>query len=213
MLGELVEHLNVLQGKVRRGKSVNLNDGQTKAALVALATSYFSDYHDRITNTVGQTEDLLEMDEQWQDLLRLLQGNSPRKTYLRVLGNLKQNLSKFNVACLSRVSSKGISGKSLSDLTKAEELILVTLENLVPSAGASYRQGILDLQTHSRLSYRGTASEFREALRETLDHLAPDKEVVKQQGFKLEENQTKPTMKQKVRFVLRCKHPLKNVEI
>jgi hypothetical protein len=32
--------------------------------------------------------------------------------------------------------------------------------------------------------------------------LAPDSEVLKQPGFKLEENQTKPTMKQKVRFVL-----------
>lgn len=69
-------------------------------------------------------------------------------------------------------------------------------------ATTSYRQGILDLQSHGRLSYRGTASEFREALRETLDHLAPDAEVVKQPGFKLEDKQAKPTMKQKVRFVL-----------
>ena len=38
--------------------------------------------------------------------------------------------------------------------------------------------------------------------RETLDHLAPDVEVEKQQWYKSEEQQTKPTMKQKVRYVL-----------
>jgi hypothetical protein len=202
MVGQLLEHLTALQGKVRRGKSVNLNDRQTKDAVVALATSYFSEYRDQIANTIGQADQLIAVDEKWQDLLRLSQGNNSRKRYAKVLGILKQELSQLNIACLSRVSSKGISGTSLSDLSKAEELILSTLENYVPSAAASYRQGILDLQAHTRLSYRGTASEFREALREILDHLAPDNEVIKQPGFKLEQSQTKPTMKQKVRFVL-----------
>jgi hypothetical protein len=103
---------------------------------------------------------------------------------------------------LSRAASKGIHGGSLSDLSRAEELIIETLERVVPSAAASYRQGILDLGASGKLSYRGTASEFREALRETLDHLAPDDDVAGQPGVKLEQNQTRPTMKQKVRFVL-----------
>lgn len=37
---------------------------------------------------------------------------------------------------------------------------------------------------------------------ETLDHLAPDNDVAGQQGFKLEQNQTRPAMKQKVRYVM-----------
>ena len=52
---------------------------------------------------------------------------------------------------------------------------------------------------------RGTAVELREALREVLDHLAPDGEVIKMAGFKLEADQTKPTMRQKARFVLRSR--------
>ena len=202
MLGHLLERLGTLQGKIRRGKSVNVNDRQTKDDIVSLATSYFSEHRDQVVKAVGQTEELLGVDQQWQELLILAQGNNSRKTYIKGLGVLKRELSRLNVACLSRVSSKGIHGTSLSDLSTAEKLIIETLENYVPSAADSYRQGILDLQAHGRLSYRGTASEFREALRETLDHLAPDKEVVKQSGFKLEEKQTKPTMKQKVRFVL-----------
>ena len=43
---------------------------------------------------------------------------------------------------------------------------------------------------------------LREALREVLDHLASDKDVTARPGFKLEADQKKPTMKQKVRFIL-----------
>ena len=53
-----------------------------------------------------------------------------------------------------------------------------------------------------RFSYRGTASELREVLRETLDIPAPDDDIAKQSWFKLETNCTGPTMKQKVRFIL-----------
>ncbi len=56
-----------------------------------------------------------------------------------------------------------------------------------------------------RLSWRGTAVEFREALREVLDQLAPDGEVTAQPGFKLEKDRTGPTMKQKVVFILKSR--------
>ena len=77
-----------------------------------------------------------------------------------------------------------------------------TLAGLVPSAGLSYEQACIDLRSVSRRSYRGAAAELREALREVLDHLASDRDVTAQSGFKLEADQKKPTMKQKVRFIL-----------
>jgi hypothetical protein len=202
MLGQALERIAALQSKIRRGASVNVNDRQTKDAVVDLAARYFSDHRVQVVNAVGQTDNLLDIDKKWQDLLALAQGNNSRKTYVRVLSDLRKELSQLNVRCLSRVASRGIHGGSLSDLSRAEELIIETLERVVPSAAASYRQGILDLVASGRLSYRGTASEFRESLRETLDHLAPDDDVTGQQGFKFEQNQTRPTMKQKVRFVL-----------
>jgi len=55
------------------------------------------------------------------------------------------------------------------------------------------------------LSYRGTACELREILRELLDHLAPDEGVMKAPGFKLEKDQKSPTMKQKARYILRSR--------
>ena len=53
------------------------------------------------------------------------------------------------------------------------------------------------------MSYRGTANEIRETLRETLSYLAPDSEVEKQKNFKLEKGHNKPTQKQKVHFILK----------
>jgi hypothetical protein len=202
MLGQLLERVAALQGRIRRGRSVNVNDRQTKDEVVAVAGLYFSERRAEIVASLGQTDQVLAVDQGWQDLLTLAQGNNSRKSYVKVLGSVKRGLATLNVAYLTRIASKGVHGTILSDLSQAEELIVATLESSVPSAASSYRQGILDLQSHGRLSYRGTASEFREALRETLDHLAPDAEVTKQPGFKLEDKQTKPTMKQKVRFIL-----------
>jgi hypothetical protein len=121
---------------------------------------------------------------------------------LKTLGVLGRELKEVSIAALSRSAERGGQDGSLSTLTPAEQQIIDTLEALLPTAAASYRQGILDLKEGDRLSYRGTASEFREALREALDHLASDEDVIKQPGFKFEEGQKKATMKQKVRYVM-----------
>jgi hypothetical protein len=64
---------------------------------------------------------------------------------------------------------------------------------------------MLDLRAAERLSWRGPATDLREALRETLDHLAPDDDVTSAPGFKLEKDANGPTMKQKVRHILRSR--------
>jgi hypothetical protein len=53
------------------------------------------------------------------------------------------------------------------------------------------------------VSFRGAAHELREAVREVLDQLAPDEKVINAPGFKFEKDRTKPTMKQKVRFIFK----------
>jgi hypothetical protein len=69
----------------------------------------------------------------------------------------------------------------------------------------SYQQVLRDLADPDRITFRGPAAELRECLREVLDHLAPDVEVEKSPGFAFEDKQTKPTMKQKVRFILKAR--------
>jgi len=87
--------------------------------------------------------------------------------------------------------------------TEEDEQVIGKLDALVPSAAQSYKQAILDLTDSSRVSFRGPALELREALREILDHLAPDSEVTAAPAYAQEKDRHGPTMKQKVRFIMK----------
>ena len=76
-------------------------------------------------------------------------------------------------------------------------------EGAVAAAAGSYEQCVADLGGPPRRSYRGVAHEMREILRETLDYLAPDADVMAEAGFKLEKGTTRPTQRQKALHVLR----------
>jgi len=89
--------------------------------------------------------------------------------------------------------------------TEEDEHIIDKLDALVPSAAVSYKQVILDLRDDSRVSFRGPALELREALREILDHLAPDSEVTAAPEYVKVKDTTGPTRKQKVRFIMKKK--------
>ncbi len=202
MIHELLDRLSTFNGQLKRRSTVNVNDHDTKERAVALASAYFSTFRAEIVRARGETDAVRKHDESWQNLVRLAHGNNQRRTYFKLLGSIIKELRDFSVLSLSRTAEVGGRDSGPSDLSPAERDLVSTLEGLLPTAAASYRQGLLDLQGADRLSYRGTASEFREALRETLDHLAADAEVTRTPGFKFEDGQKQPTMKQKVRFVL-----------
>lgn len=198
---QLLEDLAGLQNRLRSRSSIHVNDQQTKAAAIALATRYFADVRPRLAELFGEHQ-MRETDQAWQELVRLAHANNKRTTYLNLVRTLVAALRELSVQTLARTAERGRGGHGFSELTPGEVQLVSTLDALLPTAAASYRQGLLDLHDRERLSYRGTVSEFREALRETLDHLAPDAEIAKQPGFKHEDGQTRPTMKQKARFVL-----------
>ena len=68
---------------------------------------------------------------------------------------------------------------------------------------ACQRQALTDIAGSERCSWRGTATDLREALRETLDKIAPDADVEAMPNYKPEPDAKRPTMKQKTRFILR----------
>ena len=92
--------------------------------------------------------------------------------------------------------------ESSDQLSVEEKRLIQTLKDLVPSAALSYQQAIRDLKDKDRLSFRGPAVELREALRETLDHLASDSDVMAAPNWRPEGDRKTPTTKQKVRFIL-----------
>lgn len=190
--------LDALAAAIRRGRSVNVNDQSTKDRVITLTTQYFNDCRPVLVQRVGESTELGSLDSSWQDLVRLAHGNNARASYRRRLQAIRNLLNELSVASMAKVPS----AEAAQRISAEETRLLETLEQLLPTAAASYRQAVSDLLGPPRHSYRGTATELREALRETLDHLAPDADVTQQPGFKFEDGQKAPTMKQKVRFVL-----------
>jgi hypothetical protein len=202
MIGQLITDVEALGASLRRGEAVNVNDQSSKDRVIALATRYFNDVRPLVVAVGGEREQVSGHDELWQQLVRLAHGNNARRSYLKLIGAVRKGLSEFNISALSTPLVTASQSRATMPLSREEALILQTLESLVPSAAASYRQGLSDLTGPERLSYRGTAADFRESLRETLDHLAPDADVEAQAWYKPEDDQKKPTMKQKARYVL-----------
>lgn len=202
MIGQLLADVEALYASVRRGDAVNVNDQSTKDRVITLATRYFGQVRPHLIKALTETPAILSHDQVWQSLIRLAHGNNARNTYIKTIAQLRKTLTEFNVSVLVSAPARNSAVGVNLDFSREEALLLRTLESLVPSAAASYRQGMLDLNNPNRISYRGTAAEFRESLRETLDHLAPDNDVMSQEGFTLEPQENLPTMKQKVKFVL-----------
>src|SRR4051812_31457708 len=96
-------------------------------------------------------------------------------------------------ASVDMMKARGQPRLILSDMERG---ILATLSQMLPASGSSYEQVLRDLTQGSRVSWRGTAAELREVLREVIDTLAPDDKVMQQTGFQLEAGRTGPTQRQ-----------------
>jgi hypothetical protein len=152
------------------------------------------------------TEKITVVDAASQELLSLANGANKRvyfRKQLRIVRGLRPSI-EMELALGSAKTPASQKPKSY-----VEERIIATLSELLPSASLSYQQVLNDLR-ESRISYRGTAVELRETLREVLDQLAPDKEVSSENGFRLEQDAKKPTMRQKALFVLKARSVPRN---
>lgn len=202
IVGDLRDGIVGLHSALKRSNAKQVQSKGVKAEVKNLVTQYFASTRPELTARGLDDESLAGVDGWMQDLLELSQRSALRSSYRKTLKAIEREANGIEVAA---VVSKERLGATSSELDGREQLIATTLAALVPSAGLSYEQACADLRDMNRKSYRGSATELREALREVLDHLAPDKGVMSQPGFKLESNQTRPTMKQKTRFILRSR--------
>ena len=194
--GQVKQVRNLLsRARAKQVQAVSIKDASKK-----LVNDYFGQARGSFATKGLDNESLAGLDQWMQELLTHTQKASLKTNYTRTLKSIDQELNGMEVALVAASPINPQSGTK--HLDGKEERIASTLSGLVVTAGLSYMQGCANLRDDSRHSYRGTAAELREALREVLDHMAPDKDVTGQPGFKLEADQKKPTMKQKVRFIL-----------
>jgi hypothetical protein len=166
----------------------------------AVAEYYFGHTRPGLEGALG--DELDELDSAFQNLLTLSERANRKATYEKHLKNIHKLSPKISGQL---ALNKGGRQSGVSVISAEDQRIAQTLEGLVPSAARSFKQALIDLSDGKRFSYRGPAVELREALRETLDHLAPDDEVMGVPGYANEKGREKPTMKQKVRFILKAR--------
>jgi hypothetical protein len=182
---------------VRSVSGQQIRSGPVKLALRNLATEYFSVARERIAH---EGVDSSELDALFQELHRSSHINPSKQRCSDLMKSVRRGLVQLDGKTLSKSTRPPATTRSQTDL-----LIVATLNEVCPSAGLAYQQALLDLEATERFSWRGPATDLREALRETLDVLAPDEVVTAMPGFKLEKDARGPTMKQKVRYVLKSR--------
>lgn len=191
-----------------RSRAVNVNASSLREGAGEIVQIYFRQVRPELVSLRLEGTHLEAADSHMHALLRLSQGRNPKRSYvqvLRALGRVRPALAAARELRLGEGLTSSTERVG-SGFDETEERILETLKSLLPSAALSYEQAISDLRLGDRVSFRGTADELRETLREVLHKLAPDKEITKAPDFKLEEGAKGPTVRQRAEFILRSRN-------
>lgn len=183
-----------------RNTAVNVNSVALRNETKSVAQLYFRNVRQLLEQF--QLDEFIEpLSRAFEALLVLSEGNNATSTYKKHAKSIKKIIPRVT----SQLEVQGGTAGGITSSSDTDQKIIQTLTGLLPSAAQSYQQALFDLADTRRLSFRGPAHELRECLREVLDHLAPDADVMKAPGFKLEKDRPKPTMKQKVRFIFKAR--------
>jgi hypothetical protein len=201
----LWQRIDSFAGALARYKAKNVNAAALRKQARDIVKSYFDEPRHALQRLGTSEEKINEFDLEMQRLIGLSTGLNSRVSYQKTLRELKASRKKIETGLEFLIGVEASIATVAPAVGNIEGAILKTLQTMLPDAAKSYTQVLIDLQDKSKKSYRGTAAELRESVREVLDHLAPDAEVVKTQGFKLEPGLNGPSMKQKVRFIMRAR--------
>lgn len=201
LLPDFLVELDKANKALSKNKSAQLNSQAQRGALRELVEYYFEKIRPIILGKSEIDQDVSTVDSDMQELLILCHKRGSVSLYKKIITKIRKDLIKLDARV---VSTNNIEINSIS-VNGIDALIIETLNKIVPSAALSYKQALIDLQADNRFSWRGPATDLRESLRETLDHLAPDKDVMGVQGYKQNPDTNGPTMKQKVRYILQVR--------
>lgn len=201
-LSGLVEEINSVQARLQRSIS-RLVRARTELSSVRDLTQFY--FRETRPALVISGLDIELLDEGLSRIHELSSKTSQRSSYLDTLKLIKKRVSELEIQyefSFSENRRDEVPQERVIERSREEGVIVGTLEKISPYFGNAYTQILLDLGDKNRVSYRGVAHEIRELLRGVLNHFAPDEAVEAQDGFKLEQNQSKPTQVQKMQFIL-----------
>jgi hypothetical protein len=205
-MSDALASLEVISGRVselgeasRAGRSKTLAVGVAQPLVRVIAKTYFESVRSELISVQSRSGLVDEIDFLVQTLLQLASIAREKQSYIGHVNELAPLLLAATVDLMKAAGSPRLV------LSQTEKAVLNTLASMLPVAAASYEQALRDLTQGGRVSWRGTAAEIREVLREVIDHLAPDEKVSAGPGFQLEAGRSGPTQRQKVRFILRAR--------
>jgi hypothetical protein len=199
VLDKISEDAGKLSEVLERIRSKTVLPTVVQPTVRMMAHAYFEIVRPEL-DAVKQRAGLVdEIDWALQAILQLATATREKEAYI---GQIKELRPYLMEATIDLMKARGASRLILSETERA---ILETLAKMLPLTSPSYEQALRDISQGRRVSWRGTANELREVLREVIDYLAPDDKVMGSPGFQLEKGQSLPTQKQKVRFILKAR--------
>lgn len=197
----LLVNVRKLRDALRASKAVNVNKGAIRDQARSLVQTYFREVRPQAAQ-FAETASLADLDGLMQRLLSLCNGLNAKSTYVAMLKPLTKAIEGLGFSVELARSDIEIERMQSDTLTAVEQRIYSTLSQMLPAAALSYVQAIEDIAAE-RHSYRGPAIELRETVREVLDHMAPDADVMAMPGYKQDKSTSGPTMTQKARYIMK----------
>lgn len=201
------DDVEALRTALRRNAAVNVNAKVLRDQTRELVQSWFRVVRPYLLHLGLPEERIGSLDTSMQRLLKLSGAPHAKSSYIAEVDAIRITARpELDLDVEQHRGKVVLQAATHLQVTTTEARILDTLERIgLPEVARSYHQVLIDLSEARRLSYRGTATELREVVREVLDHLAPDDAVTSAPGFKLQADTTGPTMAQKARFILKAR--------
>jgi hypothetical protein len=198
-LEEVSAALNDLAALVAATRAKFVDPAKAQPIARRIAQTYYESAHaelEIVQHRAGLTD---EIEFVIGAILELTSAPRKKSAYARQLKEIRPYIRQATVDVMRA------RGKPRLVLSETERSIYDTLSRMLPATCVSYEQVLRDIAEGKRVSWRGPGTELREVLREVIDHLAPDDQVMAAPGFRLEGELTRPTQKQKVRFILKAR--------
>lgn len=190
--------LKNLVSRLRQSKGETVSLQEIRTLSKSVTNLWFHDVAPLAKLTTDNEVALKSIDGFMDQLISHTLKPTKKKTYLATINSAVKTYEKeVFVELHKRVGAVLAGGTSIANNSITEALAKIS-ESLV----AGYQQVLKDLANESRISWRGTANEIREVLRELLEVLAPDETVIKMSWYKQEPNTQGPTQAQRARYAL-----------
>lgn len=190
--------LKNLQTGLRQSKGSTVSLQEIRTLSKSVANLWFHDIAP-LAKLAGNNEAALKsIDNLMEQLIAHTLRPTKKKTYLKTARDALSTYDKQIFVHLHKQVGAVLAGA----VPIGDNSIIEALAKISESLVAGYQQVHKDLADETKISWRGTADEIREVLRELLEALAPDESVEKAVWYKKEANTDGPTQAQRAKYAL-----------